>query len=161
MSMSAARLRAVDRRRGHVGWTKAGIIVLRLAWKGLVPYCFTCKKERPKGHVPYCRSTNCSTPFYDRYYRAWHITRRVVRARNVGYWCAGFLRRRHRPPENEMLEYDHILEIAAGGDPLDPANVQMLCKKCHREKTRHFLSTKGPTHPLMPPPHVRPLEVYA
>ena len=45
-------------------------------------------------------------------------------------------------PENGGLhfEFDHIAEIAAGGDPLDVANVQLLCRRCHKEKTRRFNS---------------------
>lgn len=33
------------------------------------------------------------------------------------------------------LEADHITEIADGGDPLDAANGQTLCKHHHEEKT--------------------------
>jgi 5-methylcytosine-specific restriction endonuclease McrA len=36
-------------------------------------------------------------------------------------------------------EVDHIREIALGGDPFDKANLQALCRQCHREKTVRFL----------------------
>lgn len=34
------------------------------------------------------------------------------------------------------LECDHIVPLAKGGAPLDPANLQTLCRSCHIEKTR-------------------------
>lgn len=49
-------------------------------------------------------------------------------------------RRRYR---RAQLEVDHIVEIARGGAPLDPANLQTLCRRCHREKTRRFLRSRG------------------
>jgi len=36
----------------------------------------------------------------------------------------------------DQLECDHIIPVALGGDPLDKSNMQTLCKKCHREKTK-------------------------
>lgn len=34
------------------------------------------------------------------------------------------------------LEADHIIPIADGGSPTNPANLQTLCRDCHRRKTR-------------------------
>ena len=31
---------------------------------------------------------------------------------------------------------DHIIEIADGGDPVDPSNLQSLCHACHNRKHR-------------------------
>ena len=33
------------------------------------------------------------------------------------------------------LEADHIIEIADGGHPTDPANLQTLCTDCHADKS--------------------------
>ncbi len=37
------------------------------------------------------------------------------------------------------LEVDHIIELAAGGAALDYANLQTVCRTCHRAKTLPFL----------------------
>jgi len=46
------------------------------------------------------------------------------------------------------FEFDHIAEIAAGGDPLAVANLQMLCRPCHKAKTRAYNSR--PRHVASP-----------
>ena len=38
---------------------------------------------------------------------------------------------------NNIYEIDHIRPIANGGDPLKISNLQVLCKSCHHDKTRH------------------------
>lgn len=35
-----------------------------------------------------------------------------------------------------MLQLDHIVEIADGGHPTDPSNLWLLCKPCHKVKTK-------------------------
>ncbi len=35
-----------------------------------------------------------------------------------------------------MIEGDHIIEIADGGDEFDMENVQTLCVSCHKAKTK-------------------------
>ena len=35
-----------------------------------------------------------------------------------------------------ILECDHIQPIDRGGKKWDPDNLQALCKRCHKEKTR-------------------------
>ncbi|HEV2317590.1 MAG TPA: HNH endonuclease signature motif containing protein [Thermoplasmata archaeon] len=51
------------------------------------------------------------------------------------YTCQRCHARRRR----RELEVDHILEIARGGASLDYANLQTLCRACHRDKTVDFL----------------------
>ena len=34
------------------------------------------------------------------------------------------------------LEVDHVVPMAVGGDPWEPANLQALCRGCHSAKTR-------------------------
>lgn len=59
--------------------------------------------------------------------RAWQDFRRKILIRDN--WtcaaCGGY-----------GNECDHILPLAAGGAPLDPANAQILCAGCHIRKTR-------------------------
>ncbi|MFX0172749.1 MAG: HNH endonuclease [Candidatus Hodarchaeota archaeon] len=38
-----------------------------------------------------------------------------------------------------ILEVDHIIPIAMGGDPFDRENLQTLCEVCHKEKTKEDL----------------------
>ena len=33
------------------------------------------------------------------------------------------------------LECDHVVPVDKGGDPWDPANLQAICRACHRLKT--------------------------
>ncbi len=37
---------------------------------------------------------------------------------------------------------DHIIELADGGAPLDPGNVQLLCGSCHSIKTARARSAR-------------------
>jgi 5-methylcytosine-specific restriction endonuclease McrA len=97
-------------------------------------------------------TAGCNDLFYERYYRAWHLTKRIVRRRSGGRceWpgCGD-------PGE----EYDHRAEIAAGGDPLDPDNVQLLCVPHHRRKTAAF-ARRGFKRASGPIPDTRPLEAW-
>jgi len=48
-------------------------------------------------------------------------------------------------------EVDHIISIALGGHPTDPANLQSCCDPCHTLKTaqdrRHAAALRTPGHP--------------
>ena len=94
----------------------------------------------------------CNDEFYNRYYRAWHITMRLVNRRDKACVRCG---------DSGLLEYDHIVEVSRGGDPLDPANVQRLCIRCHRRKTAAFLARgKTASAPNLRGTTVRPLETF-
>ena len=60
--------------------------------------------------------------------RTWEILRRQVFDRD-GWRC----RACGRPGR---LECDHVVPIDKGGAPLDPDNLQTLCRGCHVAKTR-------------------------
>ncbi|MCL4413416.1 MAG: HNH endonuclease, partial [Actinobacteria bacterium] len=62
------------------------------------------------------------------------LNRRAVFARD-GYRCQG-CGRRLRARE---LDVDHVRELVRGGKPLDPGNLQSLCRPCHRAKTAPLL----------------------
>ena len=42
------------------------------------------------------------------------------------------------------LECDHVVPLHAGGKPWDQANLQTLCRDCHREKSRTEQQTPDP-----------------
>lgn len=94
---------------------------------------------------------SCSDLYYERYFRGWGVCKRAC-LRASGGKCArcgkkvdpAVLKKAltSQDPVVKGFEFDHIVEIAIGGDPLDPSNVQLLCEEpCHLEKTRAFLSS--------------------
>lgn len=46
-----------------------------------------------------------------------------------------------------MLECDHIVPVRDGGAEYDPANLQMLCKRCHATKTQAEIFGNGKIDP--------------
>ncbi|MHB8351133.1 MAG: HNH endonuclease [Thermoplasmata archaeon] len=142
------------------GWTAQGKRILTLARKGRLRNCAVCHKPveptRKGKHAGSRRAYHygCSDEFYNRYFRAWHITKRIVSRRDANScrvcgwvssqvrWSVGSTNYRLFRLR-EPLEFDHIVEIARGGDPLDPANVQMLCKVCHKDKTARFAAERA------------------
>ena len=104
---------------------------------------------------------SCADRFYEVHYRSWTTTRRAV-LRRVRERFGGDVRCENceRKPREYVrrivlgqgtpwqfedtlhysgYEFDHKVELAAGGDPLDVDNVWLLCLRCHRTKTRRFL----------------------
>lgn len=53
----------------------------------------------------------------------------------AGYRCEGFDHDERTPRQGVKLYADHITELQDGGAPLDPANGQALCARCHGRKT--------------------------
>jgi 5-methylcytosine-specific restriction endonuclease McrA len=106
--------------------------------------CVECGRALPSGRTPYC-SRRCRWRFHGHYF--WDSARSFVLLRDR-YTCqACGVRRRARE-----LEVDHLVEIARGGAALDYANLRTVCRNCHREKTRRFLSERtDPTEPLAAP----------
>jgi hypothetical protein len=93
--------------------------------------CVECGVGLPSRRTPYC-SRRCKWSFHGRYF--WDAARRVTIRRDRFRCRACGL----RYPVRE-LDVDHIVELAAGGRPLDPSNLQTLCRPCHRRKTAQFL----------------------
>ncbi len=112
-----------------VGWFTAGRARKRAARE--LGRCVECFGPLPSPRAQYC-SRACRWRFHGRYF--WDAARTVVfrRDRYTCRHCGRRYPRRH-------LEVDHVLEIAAGGAALDYANLQTLCKPCHRAKTSSFL----------------------
>ena len=93
--------------------------------------CVECERPLASGRSPYC-SPRCLGRFHGRYF--WDAARVVVMRRDR-YTCR-ICRERKRARE---LEVDHVIELAAGGAPLDYANLQTVCRPCHRRKTLQFV----------------------
>ena len=93
--------------------------------------CVECGAALPGHRTPYC-SRRCRWKFHGHYF--WDSARSYVmlRDRYVCRVCGD----RHRARE---LEVDHIVEIALGGAALEYSNLQTVCKRCHRAKTRALL----------------------
>ena len=104
-------------------------------------YCFWCgrKLEGRKRH--YCSDT------HGRFYGFWFSWERVrssiyIRDKGTCQKCrkeALWLHKRNGLKEfniDDLGEIDHITAIALGGSNWDLTNLQLLCRKCHINKTR-------------------------
>lgn len=115
--------------RDSARWFSEGTALKRAARRDRS--CVACSGALPTRRTPYC-SRLCQWRFQAGYFWDAARTYAIHRDRFTCRTCA----RRFRVGQ---LEVDHILEIARGGAPLDPANLQTLCRGCHRDKTRAFL----------------------
>lgn len=97
--------------------------------------CVECGVSLPSRRSPYC-SRRCQWRFAGHYF--WDAARASVirRDRFTCRHCGVRFRVRD-------LEVDHIVEVSRGGNPLDEANLQTLCKPCHRRKTGRFLAVRA------------------
>ena len=97
--------------------------------------CVECARALPSRRSPYC-GRRCQWRFRGRYFwdaaRTFVIHRDRFRCQHCGV--------RHYVRD---LEVDHVIEIAAGGAPLDYANLQTVCRSCHRAKTLPFLRRRS------------------
>jgi|GEM_PF-1927545 5-methylcytosine-specific restriction endonuclease McrA len=71
-------------------------------------------------------------------YGQWRKFRREIFKRDK--WTCQTCKTRHWPKFRGILEADHITALADGGAEFDEANVQTLCKQCHRQKTTAWLT---------------------
>ncbi len=92
--------------------------------------CVECGCELASRRTPYC-SRRCQWKFHGHYF--WDSARSYVMLRDR-YTCQ-LCGTRRRARE---LDVDHRIEIARGGAALQYANLQTVCRPCHREKTRQF-----------------------
>jgi len=66
--------------------------------------------------------------------RAWQrLSARVLRAwrGEHGDWCPGYERPAHHASD---LTVDHVMPLAAGGEPFDVASTSVLCRSCNSTK---------------------------
>lgn len=96
--------------------------------------CVECGGPTGRPRAVYCSRT-CLWRYHGRFF--WDSARTYVLHRDR-FTC----RRCQRRYRRRELDVDHILEIAAGGRALDYANLQTLCRACHRDKTVRFLKER-------------------
>lgn len=86
------------------------------------------------------RKSYCSDEHYYNYRRSfvWSNLRKTILLRD-GYRCVkcGLTQKR--------LEVDHIKAISLGGDFFDQNNLQTLCHRCHKHKTKEDLKKLSKT----------------
>jgi len=82
------------------------------------------KQHRPFAALPKAQATNRPSTSRRGYDRRWQALRMMVLRREP-------LCRRCQKPAQDV---DHILPMSKGGARLDQANLQPLCRSCHRAK---------------------------
>ena len=102
--------------------------------------CLMCHTKLKGKQDKYC-SERCSSKFYKTKMWDWIVgdifERDDYTCQNCGYKISIFIDCFGETKKIvEELECDHIIPVALGGAPLDKKNMQTLCKKCHREKTK-------------------------
>ncbi|MCI4370056.1 MAG: HNH endonuclease [Thermoplasmata archaeon] len=127
--------------RDSARWFSEGAELKRVARRER--RCAACSQGLATRRTPYC-SRLCQWRFQAGYFWDAARTYTIHRDRFTCRACA----RRFRVAQ---LEVDHIVEIARGGAPLDPANLQTLCKGCHRAKTLAFLRGRVRARTSAPP----------
>lgn len=156
------------------GWTDDGWRLIEAARaKGVCAHCGkTLRSKFPVGDPrrrvfcwgqPYNDHSRCSDLFYETYYQSWSMTKyrvlRRVREKFKGQIRCESCGQKPKPVKKDIgwdgrpwfyeihcgYEFDHISEIAAGGDPFDVNNVWLICLRCHRRKTSRFLKRGTPS----------------
>lgn len=119
----------------------------------LVPICNKYAEQFKSGRYRnYCKKHTFTNmlPFVNWQYLSQKIMRRdgykcvkcgddkrfVNEPRNAFNYLTG--RRERRWEQVSNLEVDHIREVANGGDMWDESNLQTLCRKCHKAKTKYY-----------------------
>ncbi len=166
------------------GWTDEGRRLLDAARsKGMCAQCGTkLRSKYPIGdrrRRSFCWNqgnypNRCTDIFFRKHFQSWAATKYAVLARARGAdrklrceQCRQEPKPTRRVAERQWeksveehcgYEFDHTVELACGGDPLDPANVRLLCLRCHRRKTARFLRRGTPS---ARPEKLTPLEAFS
>lgn len=104
-------------------------------------HCTVCDKPLAGRQKVFCGNRECKRLHFFRVYHGVHWQKRHVIVRD-GCMCNGCGDEFMSPlveggplyPMPHMLELDHIVPLADGGSE-DESNLQVLCRKCHKEKT--------------------------
>lgn len=92
--------------------------------------CINCGEILPKRRWLYC-SDKCNMEFYKKHVKDWGIFRLEVFKRD-NYTCQMCGKKQFESD----VECDHIIPIFRGGAEFDKNNLQTLCRRCHKKKTR-------------------------
>lgn len=90
--------------------------------------CRNCQKPVPQGFRNYC-SPGCRYEFTENHW--WLFVREAILKRDK-YTCRICGKRKPK----RLLDIDHIIPIRQGIDPFKKENLRVLCKECHKEKTK-------------------------
>lgn len=97
--------------------------------KGLCPVCAKEKKDFEPLRRQYC-SQNCADKYSD-CFMSWSRMREIIFKRD-GLKCKIC----NIEYTKKWLDIDHIIPLISGGKMWDINNLQVLCKECHKKKTR-------------------------
>ena len=90
--------------------------------------CRNCEKQVAMGRRHYC-SDYCMQTFLVNH--QWHWVRKSILRRD-NYRCSICEKR----CKKSQLDVDHIIPVRMGIDPFDKNNLRILCKECHKSKTK-------------------------
>jgi len=90
--------------------------------------CRNCDRPVAQGRRHYC-SEACMDEFNRN--NSWYWIRKDVLKRDR-YTCSICKKRLKKI----FLDVDHIIPIKMGGNPIDKKNLRLLCKECHKEKSK-------------------------
>lgn len=93
-----------------------------------VKICRNCDKPVASNRRHYC-SQECMEEFNHNH--DWYWIRKAILKRDR-YTCSICKQRMRK----RFLDVDHIIPIRMGGDPHDKENLRLLCKDCHKRKTK-------------------------
>ena len=100
----------------------------------LCPVCARLRKEFEKGRRIYC-SEKCADDFSKTFVR-WNDIRDEVLKRDH-YTCQDCGK---ADETGDGMDVDHIIAVALGGPMWDKDNMETLCEKCHRKKTKEDMA---------------------
>ncbi|PIN75980.1 hypothetical protein COV18_00980 [Candidatus Woesearchaeota archaeon CG10_big_fil_rev_8_21_14_0_10_37_12] len=90
--------------------------------------CRNCDVFVSVGRRHYC-SDDCMLEFNQNH--DWYFIRKAILKRDK-YKCSICLKRSKR----SNLDVDHIIPVRKGIDPFNKKNLRLLCKDCHKAKTK-------------------------
>ena len=94
--------------------------------------CRNCKNVVSKNRRHYC-SNRCIAHFNQN--NSWFFVRKDILRRDK-YKCS-ICKTRNRKTN---LDIDHIIPLQMGGKPFDKLNLRVLCKPCHKMKTKLMIN---------------------
>lgn len=134
----AYRTRLTQSQKKHHGWDSIN------GWPriGKEGFCTVCSTPLTGRQRTFCSSRHCKGLFWKRLYEGIHWMKRHVCVRD-GCACQMCGEKFESPlveggpiyPIPSMLELDHIVPIHKGGGE-NPENLQLLCRGCHKDKTK-------------------------